>query len=372
MDFYYQKSIQVIQQSQSPTGAYIACPNFPSYRFCWLRDGSYTAYAMDVAGEHASAEAFFRWVGSTILRYKNKVQSIRQKLEVGLIPGKDEVLHTRFTLDGYETNEDAEWGNFQIDGYGTWLWALAEHIRRTGDLKLFSDLLESIEVTIEYISLVWKYPNYDCWEEFSQYLHPYSLTCVYSGLRDISSFYQPPIKDQLLELAADIKGLIFGRGIHNGRIRKLIDAEDSQPSISTEVDASLLGIVLPYQLLAADDPITKETVRTIEKDILRPGGGVFRYKEDTYFGGGEWPLLTAWLGWFYAQNGRLEEAKKLCHWIESTADEKGHFPEQVNDHCLFPEHYEPWLNKWGPVAKPLTWSHAMYIILFNSIKEKTL
>jgi len=41
----------------------------------------------------------------------------------------------------------------------------------------------------------------------------------------------------------------------------------------------------------------------------------------------------------------------------------------VNCHTLSPKNYEPWLRKWGPVASPLLWSHAMYIILINEIKQ---
>jgi len=47
-------------------------------------------------------------------------------------------------------------------------------------------------------------------------------------------------------------------------------------------------------------------------------------------------------------------------------------PEQVNDFALSPKHYEPWLKKWGPVASPLLWSHAMYIILISEIKQAQL
>jgi len=46
-----QRSIDIILQNQASSGAYLASPNFPNYRFCWFRDGSFTAYAMDLIGE---------------------------------------------------------------------------------------------------------------------------------------------------------------------------------------------------------------------------------------------------------------------------------------------------------------------------------
>ena len=36
----------------------------------------------------------------------------------------------RFALDGSTVADD--WPNFQIDGYGTWLWALGQHLLSTG------------------------------------------------------------------------------------------------------------------------------------------------------------------------------------------------------------------------------------------------
>jgi hypothetical protein len=36
---------------------------------------------------------------------------------------------------------------------------------------------------------------------------------------------------------------------------------------------------------------------------------------------------------------------------------------------LAPNNLKPWLKKWGKVANPLLWSHAMYIILVNAIRD---
>ena len=95
MPSLYEKSIQIIKKGQYESGAYIASPNFPTYQYCWLRDGSFTAYAMDRAGEYSSADAFFRWVGRTIQKHSGKVEEIEQRLKSGFPIGKDDVLHTR-------------------------------------------------------------------------------------------------------------------------------------------------------------------------------------------------------------------------------------------------------------------------------------
>jgi GH15 family glucan-1,4-alpha-glucosidase len=61
--------------------------------------------------------------------------------------------------------------------------------------------------------------------------------------------------------------------------------------------------------------------------------------------------------------GEEEKAWKLRRWIEAQADEQGWLPEQlafkVNNETMV----APWIEKWGPSATPLLWSHAEYLIL---------
>lgn len=377
----YCKSVELILANQSQWGSYIASPAFPTYHYCWLRDGSFIAHAMDVAGEYASAAAFFRWVGCTIEKYKSKVDTIRHHLEAGLPIGKDDFLHTRYTLDSNEVYEDSTWGNFQIDGYGTWLWALAEHVRLTGDTSLLKELAEPIQTTLHYLELVWKLPTYDCWEEYPTYLHPYSLASVFAGFDAIAALVRAGQMDRpavvVEDLALQVKDFILNYGECEGRLVKHIALEKAgeMPGVSPRpipesgVDSSLVGVALPYQVLPLDDPLILTTIQAIEADLHRPGGGIYRYRADVYYGGGEWLLLSAWLGWYYAWVGRLEQARALAEWIEAQESAAGFLAEQVSEYTLSPNDYEPWLKKWGAIASPLLWSHAMYIILYKAIQE---
>jgi GH15 family glucan-1,4-alpha-glucosidase len=200
---------------------------------------------------------------------------------------------------------------------------------------------------------------------------------VYAGFRSAASLIEAGMMDAgtvlVKDLAGQVKDFILTYGVYDGQLKKHIYPQERikppSPSPKSGVDASLLGVSLPYHVLSPDCPTMRATVKAIESDLHRPGGGVYRYKTDVYYGGGEWILLTAWLGWYYAVVGQVSRAKALCSWVEAQADEDGNLPEQVNEHKLAPGHYEPWVNKWGSVANPLTWSHAMYIILVNAIKE---
>jgi GH15 family glucan-1,4-alpha-glucosidase len=375
----YARSLQIIQKGQSPSGAYVASPAFPTYGYCWLRDGSFIAHAMDTAGEYASADAFFRWADRTILKYRHKLESIRQKMMTGGPIGKDEVLHTRFTLDGEEVTTDNTWGNFQIDGYGTYLWALSEHARLSGNRQILDELYESILITLEYLEMVWKLPNYDCWEEYPDYLHTYSLAAVYGGVRSIADLAQKgwicKESGRLNEFSERVKDFIETYAVMEGQLVKHIcpqaGSEPPHPTPLRSVDASLIGLSIPNNVFSLDNALIKSLIHRIETDLHRPGGGVYRYQADVYYGGGEWLILSAWLGWYYARIGDQERARALLGWIESQADPEGFLTEQVCEHPLSPKQYQPWVQKWGPVAKPLLWSHAMYIILTRAILEST-
>ena len=377
MDSLYNNSLQIIKRGQSESGAYIACPNFPTYHYCWLRDGSFIAHAMGMAGEFASAEAFFRWVGRTIQKHGDKVEDIHHHMEAGLPMGGDDMLHTRYTLDGDEVSVDRDWGNFQIDGYGTWLWALAEHVRLSDNNALLKELDEPVQITLRYLELVWRLPNYDCWEEHPEYLHPYSLATAFAGFDSIAALVRAGLMDAgpvaVENLAAQVKEFILKYAVHDELFVKHIcpGRADESPKLIPQrgVDSSLIGVTVPYNVLPLDNPLVQATMQAIETELHRSGGGVYRYKEDVFYGGGEWLLLSAWLGWYYALIGNIDQAESLCGWIESQADADGFLAEQVSDHTLAPSHFEPWVKKWGPVASPLLWSHAMYIILVKAIQE---
>jgi GH15 family glucan-1,4-alpha-glucosidase len=74
-------------------------------------------------------------------------------------------------------------------------------------------------------------------------------------------------------------------------------------------------------------------------------------------------LLAAWLGWGYVQAGDRERAMDLLRWVEAQAGAQGHLPEQVAEHALAPGYVAEREGRWGAIARPLLWSHAMYLIL---------
>lgn len=352
MNNLLQRSIEIILQNQSESGAYIASPKFPNYRYCWFRDGAFIAYAMNLVGEHNSAARFHAWVAGVIDHHQPLIENAISKAKRGEPLGAEDVLNTRYDLDGKPA--DGDWPNFQLDGFGTWLWALNEHKRLTGS-ELPAPWLEAARLVAAYLAALWRLPCYDCWEEFPDKRHTYTLAAIHGGLRAYSSLSRTNFASILEEIIMQINTT----RVADGHFTKFLGSND--------LDANLISLAVPYQLVNPQDPVMLATISAIESELRSNHGGVRRYSADTYYGGGDWILLTAWLGWYYARIGQRTKAEEALSWVEAQADAAGQLPEQVPSDISSPEYYQEWENRWGPIAKPLLWSHAMYLILKQSL-----
>jgi len=348
-----ERSLQIILENQSPSGAFIASPNFPTYAFCWFRDSSYIAYALDLYGKHEAAARFHAWAAAIINERIDTVRRALQNATDGRSLTDEDVLHTRYTLDGKE-NTSSFWENFQLDGFGTWLWSLNEHQKLTSN-SLPQEWLQAARITADYISGLWSTPCYDCWEEFGKEIHPHTLATIYGGLKSYGELTNEDCEPTL----RDILSFLHEHAQAEGRWQKFVG--------NSQVDASLLSLSTPYRLVQPDDPLMRRTVDKIETDLYR--GGVKRYATDTYYGGGQWILLAAWLGWYWWEVGERKKARKLRRWIEAQANERGWLPEQVAVDVNNKSMIARWIEKWGPSATPLLWSHAEYLILCKFMGE---
>lgn len=72
----------------------------------------------------------------------------------------------------------------------------------------------------------------------------------------------------------------------------------------------MLWLAAPFAVVPADDPIMQRTVARIIEELSGPSGGVRRYRRGTFYGGGEWVLLTASLGTHMAAIGDLGGARQ--------------------------------------------------------------
>lgn len=215
----------------------------------------------------------------------------------------DGPFDARYTLDG--ERDPSDWPERQIDGWGLFLGTL----RRRGSSRWD----EPAGHVARWLAQVWDEPCVDWWEERSG-IHAVTLWCV-------------------------------GNGLDSDQIRR-----EALDRAQGRLDGSLLFIGTP------------DLVAWVEETLVSPSGGIWRNLDDEYYGGGEWLLLTAMLGL-----AKPERAAVCLDWIERHSSPDGELPEQSQDHLLRPERYAPWVEKWGLPAKPLLWSHAMYLRLHHAV-----
>jgi GH15 family glucan-1,4-alpha-glucosidase len=329
------RSVAVIRARQDESGAYLAAPFPAQYRNAWLRDGAFVADAMSQAGERESAERFFSWCAGVV---EARVERMSRR----------EILDGRFTVDGREV--PGAWSSAQLDGYGSWVWALGRHVRRHGiDAGPWSG---AAEVSLRYAADCRRLACFDWWEE-RRGIHVATLAALYGGLS------AEVVSEEWASEAADsLREDVLREGIAGGRLSARLGAGG--------LDASLIAASTPFGLLEPDDPVMEETVRTVESALV-VGRGVHRHPDDEFYGGGLWIVLAALLGWHYARSGRVADAQAQLEWVVETATADGELPEQVDEHLLRPKKQAKWVERWGPPACPLLWSHALFLTLASEL-----
>lgn len=346
------RSMAVIEAGQAPGGAFVASPTFSQYGYAWLRDGAFVAEALDLVGRLDSSARFHGWVARLVLSNARGMARAMAAARAGRLPDPDEYLHCRYTLDGRVGDE--QWPNFQLDGPGIWLWSLAHHVEQGG--RLHPEGLEATALVARYLAAMWMLPCADAWEESPDRVHTSTLAAVLAGLRAAAALSRGLANEPDL-------------GQAQAAIRQHLESGSgafTKWQGSGDVDASLLWMSAPYGLVTPGDPRFAATLTRIEQDIVEPSGGVHRYRADTYYGGGEWPVLSSAYARVLLRRGATgdhDRARQVLAWIEAQADESGELPEQSDAHVLAPHRVDEWRTRWGESARPLLWSHAAYLAL---------
>ncbi len=350
-------SIRVIKGNQAVTGAYIASPNFAVYKYSWFRGGAFIADAMLDVNEIESAANFHNWAAQVVNRRADQIHSLIAKSQNGVPVSPEEHLHCRFTVEGDESNES--WTNFQLDGYGTWLWALARYTNKGNAAS--NEISSAVDLCVSYISEFWKQPSFDWWEESFGRVHVSSIGSICAGL--IAAAKAGLLSDgqriRAEETAGQIYQTIHSRGLNeDGSLRKWLD-EDG-------LDGSASALISPFDLFEPSSQIAIQTTIQIQKQLGT--FGTHRHLRDVYFGGGLWLILSAFLGLALLKSGERNTPQEIVNWIASQADSHLYLAEQIDADLLFPDQKQAWINKWGHSANPLLWSHAMFLKLWKQLE----
>jgi GH15 family glucan-1,4-alpha-glucosidase len=266
------------------------------------------------------------------------------------------MLPTRFTLDGDDGSDP--WWDFQTDGYGAWLWSAVTHAGRHGlDLAQWQS---GINVAVDYLTVFWDRPCYDWWEEHVEQRHVSTLGAIHGGLCSAleAGVLDPARTMRATSAASAIRALVSRHGVADGHLTKWLGTK--------AVDGSLPACIVPFGLFDPTDPVAVETLDAVARD-LDVDGGVHRFRADVFYGGGQWILLSALLGWNLAAQGDSTAALRHLRWVAAQVTPDGHLPEQVPNHLLHHNSRAEWIDRWGTVATPLLWSHGMYLILADEL-----
>jgi GH15 family glucan-1,4-alpha-glucosidase len=350
-----ERSVDLIAGAQHSSGAFPAAVTFAPYAFCWFRDGAFVADGMSAAGRHDSAGAFHHWCAGVLRRERAAVEAAVTAASQGRTLADHEYLPARYALDGSRHEDD--WWNFQVDGYGTWLWALERHLARTdGPAEPFAD---AIATTVRYLVATGRQTCRDWWEEHRDQRHVATLAGVCAGLEAAVRMgtLDPQLSGSASAAASAAREDLLARGTHDGYLVKWLDT-------SREVDGSLVAVAALYGVLPIGSDLVTATVAAVERELTSDGpvgaSGVHRYPSDTFYGGGQWPVLACLLAWHHTRAGDRAGAGRLLDWVAGTADADLDLPEQVPP-LLAPQRLEEWVERWGPSARPLLWSHGMFL-----------
>jgi glucoamylase len=350
-------SIDVLEDCCLENGAIVAAnptkeyypPVASHYFYVWPRDASYICIAADIAGVEEIQEKFFSWCWNRA----------------------EELQKTGLFLEKYFVNGLKALHRFQPDQTGTVLYAIWHHYHHKGNLHKCSKFEDLIICLAEGITNEWRKDHFsmvtnDLWEERLTFPDlcdnfTYSLEACIRGLECAYEMCPDGEHEKWISVAKQMRTLLEKHFIDNYFTRsygKLIDRA---------IDASMLGLVYPFNIYDANDPRMISTVKEIE-DKLVINGGMHRYQFDYYdgwvYGGmlrmkgaGAWPLLNFWMTIYYALQGNIEKAQEYFQWILERVEK--YIPEQLFDNAL------------QISVSPLAWSHAMFLIAVSFLEPLT-
>ncbi|HLY39498.1 MAG TPA: glycoside hydrolase family 15 protein, partial [Candidatus Binatia bacterium] len=169
-----QRSLLVLKAlAYEPTGGIVAAPttSLPEqlggvrnwdYRFCWLRDATFSLYALNVSGYVDEAQAWRDWLLRAVAGKPSELQTLYGPAGERRIPEMELPW-----LPGYENSAPVRIGNaavkqFQLDVWGEVLDAM--HVARRSGLEPEEDAWNLEQKLVEYLETAWREPDEGIWE----------------------------------------------------------------------------------------------------------------------------------------------------------------------------------------------------------------
>jgi GH15 family glucan-1,4-alpha-glucosidase len=322
-----------------PTGALVAAattslPETPQgernwdYRFCWMRDATFTLWGLHALGLDWEADDFVQYVADM---QRNEDGSLQ--IMYGISGQKDLTESTLDHLKGYEGASPVRIGNGaynqrQNDVFGAVLDSVYLHSKKRDHIpeRLWPVLADQVRCA----AAVWKQPDQGIWEARGEPRHYVSskLMCWVAmdrGARLAERRDEQENAEKWQALADEIRADILEHGVDKRGVFRQHYETDA-------LDASNLLIPI-VRFLGPDDERVRATVTAI-RDELTDGGLVLRYRTEETDDGlhgeeGTFLICSFWLVSALSEIGEHREAQHLCERLLSYASPLGLYGEEL-------------------------------------------
>ncbi len=322
-----------------PTGALVAAattslPETPhgernwDYRYCWMRDASFTLWGLHALGLNWEADDFIQYVADM---ERNEDGSLQ--IMYGVRGQKDLTETTLDHLKGYEGAQPVRIGNGaynqrQNDVFGAVLDSVYLHSKKRDHIpeRLWPVLADQVHCA----AAVWKEPDQGIWEARGEPRHYVSskLMCWVAmdrGARLAERRGHVDNAEHWQALADEIRADILEHGVDKRGVFRQHYETDA-------LDASTLLVPL-VRFLGPEDERVRATVMAISEELTE-GGLVLRYRTEETDDGlhgeeGTFLLCSFWLVSALSEIGAHREAEHLCERLISYASPLGLYAEEL-------------------------------------------
>ena len=328
----------------APTGGIVAAPttSLPEqwggvrnwdYRYCWLRDATFTLNALLLAGFREEAMAWRDWLLRAVAGSPKDMQILYS------VTGERRLDEAEIRwLPGYQGAGPVRVGNaaarqFQLDVYGEVMDSL--HLARAAGLDLEPAAWRIQHALLEFLSLHWNDPDEGIWEirgPRRHFTHSKVMAWVAfdRAVKDIECFGLDGPIGRWRETREEIHEQVCRNGFDLRRNTFV------QSYGSPHLDASLL-LIPQVGFLPHDDARVRGTVEAIEDELLHDGL-VMRYSTDTRVdalppGEGAFLPCSFWLADGLILTGRREEGESLFERLLALRNDVGLLAEEYDTHA---------------------------------------